>query len=160
MAAAGATFLALGATLAHTSAVKAANPTIYNQPSDFPIGNGFASQNDTTFGNFATVYDNFSFDTPHLITDVHWQGLYFDPHMQGNITGFNLSIFDDNAGQPGTLAFSEFINGTAGETFVGNTGFPTYDYSTDLAIAFLAKAGHSLSIRFRYGLQPDRTDSS
>jgi hypothetical protein len=143
VAAAGATFVALGVTLANTSAANAANPTIFSQPSVFPeFGGGLASQNDMNrFGNFATGYDNFSFDAPHFITDVHWQGLYYNPPEQGTITGFTLSIFDDNAGQPGNLAFSELINGNAGETFVGSNGYPVYDYWTDLAGEFLAQAG-------------------
>lgn len=116
-----------------------AGPIIYTQPFD-ASGSFYASQNDTgpgANGNFATVYDNFSFSTAQSITDVHWTGTYFNPPVQGPITRFTVAFYGDAGGQPGTALRTETFGGTAGETFVNaNNGFPVFTYSVDLSSAF------------------------
>lgn len=139
--------LVAGAALAILAPFQAAQAgVIFSQAADFPAGNVFGSQNDTnSLGNFATVYDNFSFSSDNLVDGVDWVGGYFNPPTAGPISSFALSIFDDNAGQPGSLLFSETITGNAGETFIGtaNNGFPTYSYSANLTNTFLAQAGET-----------------
>ena len=114
---------------------------LYSQPWDGG-SNLFASQNDTNgFGNFATVYDNFTLGSSATVNDVSFIGGYFNPPNQGPITGWTIQFWSDNAGQPGSSLFSQHIGGTGNETFIGNVnGFPIYSY--DLAITgFAASAG-------------------
>ena len=135
-----------GATLAILAPFQAAQAgVIFSQAADFPAGTVSSSQNDTNvsgLGNFATVYDNFSFSSDNLVDGVDWVGGYFSG-APAAISSFALSIFGNNAGQPGSLLFSETITGNAGETFIGtnNDGFPTYSYSANLTNTFLAQAG-------------------
>jgi len=137
--------LVAGATLAILTPFQAAQASvIFSQAANFPAGGSFASQNDTnSFGNFATVYDNFSFSSDNLVDGVDWVGGYFNPPTAAPISSFALSIFGNNAGQPGSLLFSETITGNAGETFIGtdNNGRLTYSYSASLTNTFLAQAG-------------------
>ena len=96
-------------------------------------GNAFSSQNDTNgMGNFATVYDNFTFNCNPCSPNgsLSWTGEYFNPSVQGTITGWTVTFWNDNAGQPGTMNF-QFITATnANETFLGTFGgFLTYTYS-------------------------------
>lgn len=136
--------LVAGATLAILAPFQAAQAgVIFSQAADFPSGSVFASQNDTnSLGNYATVYDNFSFSSDNLVDGVDWVGGYFSG-APAAISSFALSIFGNNAGQPGSLLFSETITGNAGETFIGtdNNGTPTYSYSANLTNTFLAQAG-------------------
>jgi hypothetical protein len=94
-------------------------------------GAAFASQNDTNgLGNFATVYDDFTFTQTWDVESFHWVGEYFNPAVQGNITGWTLTFYNDNAGQPGNPIATGFFPGNGNETFLTNsTGFPTYEYS-------------------------------
>lgn len=96
-------------------------------------GKAFASQNDTTsFGNFATVYDNFTLkgNGQVSIDSIHWVGGYFNPPNQGPITGWTVTIWNDNGGQPGTVLISDHHAGTDGETFLGKFGgFNNYTYA-------------------------------
>jgi|SRR5664279_2367658 hypothetical protein len=105
---------------------------IYCQPWDGG-GNLSSSQNDTNgFGNFATVYDNFTLKTSADITSFHWVGGYFNPPAQGPITAWTLTFYNDAAGIPDLVnppIFTLNSPGTAGETFINaNSGFPTYVY--------------------------------
>jgi hypothetical protein len=97
-------------------------------------GNAYSSQNDTNgLGNFATVYDNFTLPLGNgnqwSIDSIHWVGEYFNPPNQGPITAWTVTIWNDNAGQPGTVNVFSYHQGTDGETFLGTFGgFPTYIY--------------------------------
>ena len=106
-----------------------ADVQLYNQPWD-GSSNLFASQNDTnSFGNFATVYDDFTLSSAAQINRIDWTGGYFDPSSQGPITGWTVELYSDNSGSPGGPLLSENISGTANETFLTNmNGFPIYDY--------------------------------
>jgi hypothetical protein len=114
---------------------------IYCQEFDH-TGNAYASQNDTaSFGLFAQVYDNFTLANSDTVDSVHWEGEYFNPPQQGQITGWTVNIYADNGGQPGNLLQSTHVNGTANETFDGNFGgFPAYTY-TVTGLGFNAAAG-------------------
>lgn len=127
------------------SSVASADPIIYNQPSDGG-SNAYASQNDTNGGgNFATSFDNFTLTGVGRmsITDATWFGQYFNPPVQGNITGFTLSFYTDNGGIPncnvgcgGTGPFATIhIAGNAGETSqgLGIDGLPQFSYSATFA---------------------------
>ena len=92
-----------------------------------------ASQNDTNgFGNFATVYQQFTLASGPTFYDVesfHWVGGYFNPATQGTITGWTLNLFDNGVGGPGAQIATGFFPGNGNETFIGNiSGFPMYVY--------------------------------
>lgn len=113
---------------------------VYFQNPDF--NGAFASQNDTNGnGNFATVYDNFTLGSTTSLSSVEWIGSYFNPPVQGPITGWTLQFYADAAGQPGASIYSTHVAGTAGETFLqfDNAGDPTYLYG--LNVNFTAAAG-------------------
>jgi PEP-CTERM motif len=91
-----------------------ADVELYMQP---PVFNGIfhASQNDVGgFGNFATSYDNFQIypqTTAYLLDDVEWYGGYWNG--SGNsITGWTISLYADNAGQPGGTVWSQYFSVT------------------------------------------------
>ena len=92
---------------------------IYCQPWD-GTGNLFASQNDTVngFGNYATVYDNFTLTDAADITSFHWVGGYFNPSVQAPITAWTLTFYQDAGGVPGSVIQTINQTGTAGETCV------------------------------------------
>jgi hypothetical protein len=123
-----------------------AAPIVYSQPSDFPGGTVFASQQDDPvlgFGDFATAYDNFTLLQDTEITDLHWQGGYFNGGNVGTLAGFRIEFWADAAGQPDLAPLStDVIAGNANETFVGVDGAGTeiYNYSIDLPTPFLAVA--------------------
>ena len=108
-----------------------------------PNFNGaFSSQNDTNgFGNFATVYDNFTLGSSTKLSSVEWVGSYFNPPTQGPITGWTLQFYADAGNTPGASLYSTHVAGNAGETFlqIDNVGDPTYLYS--LNVNFTAAAG-------------------
>jgi hypothetical protein len=119
------------------------SPVIYFQNPDF--NGALSSQNDTTggFGNFATVYDNFTLGSTFAIDEVQWVGSYFNPNVQGVITGFTLTFWADAAGQPGAALATYSGPGNFGETFLGfdNVGDPTFLYDGLLGTPFVAAAG-------------------
>jgi PEP-CTERM motif len=82
---------------------------LYMQPPTLD-GNGWASQNDIGgLGNFATVYDNFQIyqTKPYYLDDVEWFGVY---NGTGNITGWTISLYADNALQPGGQVWSQHFS--------------------------------------------------
>jgi|GEM_PF-1270638 len=117
--------------------------TVFAQPSQFPNGSAYASQNAPSgvLGNYATVFDNFFLTTPTTIRGVNWQGAYFNGEP-GTINGFTLSIYNDKGGQPGSRIFSQYISGNARETFVGNdeANNIVYKYTNELTNPFLAQS--------------------
>ena len=130
----------------------------YEQPSNFPTGTIFASQNDpAVFGNFATAYDNFTLGTTTAILDVHWQGGYFNPPVTNPITQFTVTFWSDGGGQPGAALLAQTFPGNAGETFVGfQDGLPIFDYGVTLTEPFTAVGGMTywLSIQPTLALPP------
>lgn len=71
-----------------------ADSVLYNQPWD-GTGNAYSSQNDTSggFGNFATVYDNFTLGVTSTVADVNWTGGFFNPIEMGSITAFTVTLW-------------------------------------------------------------------
>lgn len=129
---------------AHTYApVLKTSPLLYAQNPDF--NGALSSQNDTFsgFGNFATVYDNFTLGSTSNIDEVQWVGSYFNPPVQGVITAFTLNFYADAAGQPGALLASYNGPGAFGETFLGfdNALDPTFLYDGLLGTPFVATGG-------------------
>jgi hypothetical protein len=118
------------------------SPILYFQNPDF--NGALSSQNDTNgFGNFATMYDNFTLGSTSNIDEVQWVGSYFNPPQQGVITAFTLTFYADAGGQPGAALATYSGPGSFGETFLGNdnVGDPTFLYDGLLGTPFVATAG-------------------
>ena len=127
----------LASALLAAGSVPAAASVLYNQPYD-GTGNLYASQNDTNvggYGNFATVYDNFTLGGTSIINDVAWTGGYFNG-SPAPIAQFTVTFWADNAGQPGGSLASYVIAGNANETLLNGQ-----IYTYDAAVAFAAAAG-------------------
>jgi PEP-CTERM motif len=130
------------ATATQKFGVSLNSPLIYFQNPDY--NGAISSQNDTNgFGTFATTYDNFTLGSTYSIDEVAWVGSYFNPPMQGTITGFTLTFYDDAAGQPGNILWQGFGGGNFGELSLGNdnVGDPTFLYDGLLGTPFVATAG-------------------
>lgn len=126
------TAVLLAALCALVLSMPAFASTLFTQSFD-QTGNVNASQNDTSqggFGNFATTYDDFAVNgNNYTINEVQWTGGYFNPNQQGTITGWTISVYFDNGGQPGAPQYTTHISGTGNETFLGNfNGLPAYSY--------------------------------
>ena len=128
---------------------------LYCQPWDGG-SNLFASQNDTiSFGNFATVYDNFTLSSSEDIESLHWVGGYFNPPQQGPITAWTATFWTNNAGQPGTAITAINQAGTANETFISNVnGFPIYSYDMSFASVNLSPGEYWVSVVPDLGFPP------
>jgi hypothetical protein len=132
--------VAMLAVWAGITVVPASAGDIYVQPPD-GSSNLYASQNDTNsggFGNFATVYDNFTLGSTSSINMVKWTGGYFNPGPPGAITNFNVDFWANSGGAPGGLLASTVVAGAANETFLGGVD---YSYSLNLGTPFTASAG-------------------
>lgn len=115
--------------------------TLYVQPWD-GTGTAYASQDDNTggFGNFATMYDNFTLGSTNAIDEVLWTGTYWNPSSPGTLLQFTLTFWPDNAGQPGAVAlYSAVIPGTGNETLILSPA--TYGYDVSLTSPFVATGG-------------------
>jgi hypothetical protein len=94
-----------------------ADVIVYMQPPNFN-GGLYASQNDTSpggYGNFAALYDNFTIyskTTAYRLDDIEWFGGYWNGtgHV---ITGWNISIYGDNANAPGSVLWSRYFPANA-----------------------------------------------
>ena len=126
----------------HSFGPSTASPIVYFQNPDF-LG-AFASQNDTTggFGNYATTYDNFTLNASYNIDEFQWIGAYFNPQVQGLMTGATLTFYADAGGAPGAALMTYTGSGNFGETFIGTDifGDPMYIYDGTLGTPFAAAA--------------------
>ena len=115
---------------------------IYYQNPDY--NGAYASQNDTNgSGLFSQVWDNFTLAKAYSLREVAWIGSYFNPNVQGTITGFTVQLWSDSSGAPGNLLASYFTASNAGESFLGydNVGDPTFLYNLTLATPTALAAG-------------------
>lgn len=112
---------------------------VFNQPTD--LNGGFASQNDSTLGNFATSYDNFTLGTAASINQITWVGSYISGN--GGISGYTVTFYSNSGNAPGGTLATYSVGGNAGETSMGNDnlGNPVYSYTLGLGSAFSAAAG-------------------
>lgn len=114
-----------------------ASVVLYSQPYNGDNVEFYSSQNDPIeFGEFATLYDNFAIGTASEITEVSWVGAFFNG-IPIPIASFEVSFYDDLAGQPGSLLQTETFIGDAGQT---DNGDGTNTYSVTLGSGFLASA--------------------
>lgn len=120
--------------------------TIFTQAFD-SAGTGSASQNDPNeFGAFAKSFVPFTFSGGAIVTDLHWTGGRVDipPEFPNrHPTAWLIEFWNDNAGQPGTLAqTATFTPALANETSIGTVGgVDCYTYSVDILPWFLADPG-------------------
>ncbi len=116
---------------------------LYQQAFDM-TGNAYSSQKDTSggYGNFATMYDNFTLGSSSSINNVTWVGEFFNPSSHGSISSFTVNFWANSSAQPGGLLQSFNVSGNGAETLLGTFGgIPTYAYSLNLGAAFAAMAG-------------------
>jgi PEP-CTERM motif len=118
---------------------------VYSQAPDFQ---GLtASQNDTAgFGAFATTYDNFSLASAGTITEVDWDGGYFNPQTLGPIAGWTVAFYANNAGQPGSLISSFAVSNSEVFLQFDNIGDPVYSYTSTVNFAAAAGTTYWLSV--------------
>lgn len=131
-----ATFLGL-LVLLMTAPANAA--VLYSQP--FDGTNFFASQNDTSvggLGNFATMYDNFTLGSAASISSINFTGDYGEAVQSYSMSGFTLTFYDNNSGQPGSSIYSQFTSGTANQTLLSPNIFT---YAINLTTPFAAAGG-------------------
>jgi hypothetical protein len=137
----------------HAYSAATPSPLIFFQNPDF--NGALASQNDTTGGNgnFATTYDNFTLGASYNVDEFAWVGSYFNPGVQGVMTGATLTFYADAGNQPGAVLATFSGPGNFGETFLGNdnVGDPTYLYNGFLGSPFLAQAG----VQYWVSIVPD-----
>ena len=132
--------------------------SIYVQGTD--LNGGYASQNDTnTFGNFATVYDNFTLSGSYEITAIDLGGLLLQSVTAGAdncLDSHFLHRYGRSAWEPCVAPTSWPV--TADETFLGfdNLGDPTFLYSMQIAggCCFLAGQQYWLSLVPDLGFPP------
>jgi hypothetical protein len=102
-----------------------ADVIVYMQPPTFD-GTFYASQNDVGgYGNFATVYDNFtiySHTKIYRLDDVEWFGGYLNG--SGNsITGWTISIYADSGNAVGGLLWSQQFS-VLNSGYMESCGYP------------------------------------
>ena len=122
--------------------LRADDPVVYSQPS--------ADYEDTTWDSYtapgatpATVYDNFTLTNSGRITAVQWHGDYIDHNNLNNnpapadVTGFTISFWTDNNGQPGQQISSQTLAVSAcNETSLGTIPFNAFNDPTTHEISF------------------------
>jgi len=139
------------------SAAATPSTLLFAQDADFL--NVYASQNDTNgLGNFATAFDNFTLNANATIDEFAWIGGYFNPSMQGVMTGATLTFYADAGNQPGAILWQGSGSGNFGETPVGfdQFGDPMFIYSGTLpGFAVTAGTEYWVSIVPDVGFQPE-----
>jgi hypothetical protein len=110
----------------------------------------YASQNDPVgFGDFAKVYDNFTFSVDQEIARISWTGGYYD-QVVSTIDSFLIEFWADSGDAPNALLFSKTVSGNANETFLSNLdAISMYSYHVVLDDVFptLANTQYWLSIQ-------------
>ena len=91
-------------------------------------------------GDSGTNFDNFTLASAAQVTTVAWRGFY--AWDKGPMTSVKVSLYSDNAGQPGDQLCSATFAGAANESlFTGPSWRPNYTYLVDLPSPFIAEAG-------------------
>ena len=140
---------------------------LYSQPAQSPVVSTRASQTQTTGGLVFQTFDNFQIAADSTITEVAWQGSYFNTNVNdntfnppANATGFTVALYADSAGEPGALLSSQFFSpAAANETFVAQQAFSAtlglgvYNYSAAL-VPFAASGGTTYWLSI-YAQSPD-----
>jgi len=125
----------------------AAQVLIYAQNPNYQ--NLYASQNDTSgTGVSFTSYDNFKLGAARNISSIEWVGGYFNPQSAGTITGWTVSFYSNNAGQPGGLLSSFVLAGNGGESSLGldSLGNPVFLYGASVSFSAAAGTSYWLSV--------------
>lgn len=148
----------LGISLAAVAAATAGSANasvVFSQPYDGG-SNAYSSQNDTnSFGNFATVYDNFTLAGTATIGNVAFTGGFFNPNSPGPITGFTVNFYSNAGGQPGALLSSTAVSGDGHQALIGDTGGVFMaNYSVDTNFTATGGTQYWLSVVPTLGFPP------
>jgi hypothetical protein len=129
------------------AATVSASPFLYSQaydPNSTSAWNSTRVYSDdhSTYADYYQCFSDYYYDGTYAITDFHWWGAR---SIGGSPDGFLFQIYADNGSDmPGSMVYSEFITGSADETFVAtnpNYGIDVYKYGIDLAAPWTASAG-------------------
>lgn len=145
-----------------------ANPTVRldRAPLPFPLS-GFLSaahQGKDMAGNFGNntpgatvgwrIHENFSFPAAESIREIHWRGLYLmendrssNPVEGTNTDQWELRIWSDNNGEPGTALYTEVLDFAEVPSAVDGMNewrgleIPRYAFEWELAEPFVTQPG-------------------
>jgi len=119
------------------------------------VGYTWASQFDANQSGTQS-YDNFNLSEAASIGRVTWRGIYLTGNAQGqccanaipNSDSWTVEFYADQAGQPGTLAYSQTVTAAqvnraavAGGGFWGAEAVDVYDFDLQLTSFFSALSG-------------------
>jgi hypothetical protein len=126
-----------------------ADPVIYdNGPwTGEPL---MSSQYDSAYPFESEVADDFRLDDDYIVTDAHWIGGYFNGSPI--LADWTVRFYDDNAGSPGNMIYSETFAGTdVNQTSVGfdGTGTENFSYDVVLSAPWQATAGDTYWVSFQ-----------
>ena len=127
--------------------------TLYSQPSVWTtngdnVGSGWTSQVDSGSNGYR-AFDNFSISTTSQVTTFKWYGIYLNSQLANgapNTSTWDVSIFADNAGAPGSSVYSD---GTASvsSSLVGSGVFSgpvdLYEFTYTFTSPFTAVGGQT-----------------
>jgi hypothetical protein len=137
--------LIIGGLIAIAGAADAT--VLWNQPFD-GTGKAYSSQNDPGgYGNFATVYDNFSISAPSNLTGFSWVGEVFNGGPPSGITAWTVTLYADAGGAPGGAITSWIFGGNGGETHLGTYGgYETFAYGESFSPDAVAPGTYWVSV--------------
>ncbi|MEM7316829.1 MAG: hypothetical protein AAF497_27160 [Planctomycetota bacterium] len=123
--------------------------TLIQQSPDFPsiTPSAWTSDVDATGNVGWRTYDNFRMLGGGRVSEVTWQGYYYDFLDTDNnppspdTTGWNINFYADNQGRPGTPLQQNNISAfNVSSSFAGTTGTAgVYDFEAVLPNTFLAE---------------------
>lgn len=109
-----------------------AQTTAFTQPPGYPNNGGTNAWHSTfdpvTSRFYWQTLDAFRVPNAQTVAGLTWQGLLTDVNRNGGPTaiplqGFRIYIYDDRAGQPDRLVFSDYIPGNANQKSAGMLNF-------------------------------------
>jgi hypothetical protein len=127
--------------------------TVYSQAGNGDACDTFCWTSSSGAGGTFQTYDNFSLSKSASVSNVSWQGFYWDGVTASNnpvgpdTNAWEIQFYSDNAGQPGTLLYSQTLpEADVTTTFLDTGSFNgstvnVYDISAALPADFTASAG-------------------
>lgn len=127
---------------------------LFNQPTTYPnVCAGCWTSHTSTGKNGFQAFESFTLSSTQRISEVRWQGLYWDSIKAANnpvapiTTTWEISIWSDAAGAPGvqlhveTKPFADVSSILVGNTVMYNGDtVPVFDFAFRLATSFWASA--------------------
>jgi hypothetical protein len=148
--------------------IGSASTSIYSQGSQFPNGfNSWGSRINSV--NEATVYDDFTLEFDATVSQVSWQGLYYDPVALGNnpvvppTVSWEIALWSDRAGFPDAKLHSIPLDAdditltfVAYTRFLNNTTVPVFNFVSPVFPSFDTLMG----TKYWLSVQADNVDTT